>query len=112
MNIQVHTWIYGTYYTGLASDDRIIEAAKKTLDIHGKGTYEWVDGKRYDGEWKDDKQHGKWFVCKRIFIFVTLILKIYFNIFKPDWYEDDYSGKWLALIFHDLIRLSLLLQFF
>ena len=52
MNIQVQTWIYGTYYTGLASDDWIIEAAKKTLDIHGKGTYEWADGRRYDGEWK------------------------------------------------------------
>ncbi len=26
---------------------------------HGKGTYIWADGGRYEGEWQDDMKHGK-----------------------------------------------------
>ena len=25
---------------------------------HGKGKYKWANGKVYDGMWKDGKQHG------------------------------------------------------
>ncbi|MBP7512511.1 MAG: hypothetical protein KA981_11295 [Bacteroidia bacterium] len=23
------------------------------------GTYKWIDGRKYIGEWKNDKRHGK-----------------------------------------------------
>ena len=26
---------------------------------HGKGTFTWPDGAKYSGEWKDDKRNGK-----------------------------------------------------
>ena len=26
--------------------------------FHGKGTYNWPDGRHYKGEWKDGKMHG------------------------------------------------------
>lgn len=27
--------------------------------MHGQGTYIYGDGDKYEGEWKDDKRHGK-----------------------------------------------------
>lgn len=27
--------------------------------MHGTGVYFYADGDKYDGEWKDDKRHGK-----------------------------------------------------
>ena len=27
--------------------------------FHGKGTYTWANGDKYDGQWKDDKMHGE-----------------------------------------------------
>ena len=26
--------------------------------MHGKGTISWADGRKYEGEYKDDKKHG------------------------------------------------------
>ena len=26
---------------------------------HGRGKYTWANGRSYDGEWKDGKQHGE-----------------------------------------------------
>ena len=26
---------------------------------HGRGTYLWVNGDKYDGEWKNDNRHGR-----------------------------------------------------
>jgi len=28
-------------------------------EIQGKGTYIWSDGKKYDGEWLNNKMHGQ-----------------------------------------------------
>ena len=28
-------------------------------DRLGRGVFKWPDGAVYDGEWKDDKKHGK-----------------------------------------------------
>lgn len=28
------------------------------INKEGKGKFVWADGKTYDGEWKDGKQHG------------------------------------------------------
>ena len=53
---------------------------------HGKGGYKHANGAKYVGDWVNDKQHGKWFVCKRIFIFMTLIFNLNFNYFKFNWY--------------------------
>lgn len=27
--------------------------------MHGKGVFTWLDGRRYEGEYYDDKKHGK-----------------------------------------------------
>jgi hypothetical protein len=27
--------------------------------MHGHGTYYYADGDKYEGEWKEDKRHGK-----------------------------------------------------
>ncbi len=27
--------------------------------IHGRGTYIWADGQRYDGDWANDRRHGQ-----------------------------------------------------
>ena len=26
--------------------------------MHGKGIYSWPDGRKYDGDYKEDKKHG------------------------------------------------------
>ena len=26
--------------------------------MHGQGVYSWADGRKYEGEYKDDKKHG------------------------------------------------------
>lgn len=26
--------------------------------MHGKGIYTWIDGRRYEGEYYNDKKHG------------------------------------------------------
>jgi len=26
--------------------------------MHGRGTYTWKDGRKYDGEYIDDRKHG------------------------------------------------------
>ncbi len=26
--------------------------------MHGKGVYEWKDGRKYEGEYQNDKKHG------------------------------------------------------
>ena len=28
-------------------------------ESHGQGIYEWADGNRYEGQWKDDNMHGQ-----------------------------------------------------
>jgi hypothetical protein len=33
--------------------------------MHGPGTYGYADGDKYEGEWKDDKRHGKGTVTYR-----------------------------------------------
>ena len=40
----------------------------------GRGVYTHKDGATYDGEWKDDLQHGAQLVLKLIFIFDFWIL--------------------------------------
>jgi len=27
--------------------------------MHGKGVFTWLDGRKYEGEYYDDKKHGK-----------------------------------------------------
>ena len=27
--------------------------------MHGRGTYTYADGDQYEGDWKDDRRHGK-----------------------------------------------------
>lgn len=27
--------------------------------MHGKGVFSWLDGRRYEGEYENDKKHGK-----------------------------------------------------
>ena len=69
MNIQVHTWIYGTLETmsGMMADD--MKENILMINKEGTGIFFWPDGRIYEGEWKDDKQHWHNIVCKRIFIF-------------------------------------------
>lgn len=31
-------------------------------EISGYGLYKWSDGKRYEGEWHNNKMHGKGFL--------------------------------------------------
>ena len=26
--------------------------------MHGQGVYSWADGRKYEGDYKDDKKHG------------------------------------------------------
>ena len=33
--------------------------------MHGTGTYYYANGDKYEGEWKDDKRHGKGTVMYR-----------------------------------------------
>ena len=35
------------------------QVKKGTVDRHGYGTQSWPDGAKYEGYWKDGKQHGK-----------------------------------------------------
>ena len=56
--------------------------------MDGEGVFTWSDGRRFKGEWKDDKQHRHNIVCKRIFIFIILKLNKIFNIIKSDWYTE------------------------
>ena len=59
----VFHWSDGSKYTGDWQNNKMM----------GTGELTWHDGKWYIGEFINDKRNGKWFVCKRIFIFVTLI---------------------------------------
>jgi hypothetical protein len=31
----------------------------KISNMKGMGVYSWADGRKYEGEWKNGKQHGK-----------------------------------------------------
>ena len=56
--------------------------------MHGRGIFYWPDKRRYEGEWKDDKQHWHNIVCKRIFIFIILKLNKIFNTIKSSWLKE------------------------
>jgi len=51
--------------------------------MHGKGVFNWPDGKKYDGEYLQDKKHGygifSWYI-------------ISFLICRPD--GKIYKGMW------------------
>ena len=126
MNIQVHTWIYGTlesmsgmmaeyttdngriirckvegYLIGLIylfGDPEIVFhgnfsfdyekiAIAKSLLAPRKSPWKAISGsskrykRRYEGEWKDDKQHWHNIVCKQMFILSLLIFHF--------WYESS-----------------------
>ena len=40
-------------------DGRKYEGEYKDDKKDGEGVYTWPDGKKYDGGWKDSKQHGE-----------------------------------------------------
>ena len=40
-------------------DGRKYEGEYKDDKKDGEGIYTWPDGKKYDGGWKDSKQHGE-----------------------------------------------------
>ena len=40
-------------------DGRKYDGEYKDDKKDGQGTYTWPDGKRYEGGWKDSKQHGE-----------------------------------------------------
>ena len=41
------------------SDGDIYDGEWKDDKQHGKGTFKWPHGDMYEGEWKNDKAHGK-----------------------------------------------------
>ena len=47
---------FGTYEW---ADGRRYEGQYEFDKKHGYGAYYWPDGKCYDGQWKDGKQHGE-----------------------------------------------------
>ena len=48
--------------------------------FHGHGVYTWVDGGKYDGNWKNGRKYG--------------IFKIYFNgLFQYEYYINDITNK-------------------
>lgn len=51
--------------------------------IKGYGVYSWADGRRYEGEWKNGKQHGK---GKYILLDGTI---------KTGIWEDGKRAKWV-----------------
>lgn len=40
-------------------DGRKYDGDYKEDKKHGVGTYTWTDGKRYIGEWRNNKRHGR-----------------------------------------------------
>jgi len=68
----------------------------------GHGTCVYPDGKRYDGEWKDDKRNGlgvlTWPIVIRIkrkffgFGTPTQHLEVNFSYYEGDWQDDQRSG--------------------
>ena len=66
----------------------------------GHGTCIYSDGKRYDGEWKDDKRNGlgvlTWPIVIRIkhklFGPPTQQLEVNFSYYEGDWQDDQRSG--------------------
>lgn len=41
---------------GLMADST--EVIGRMINKNGNGTFQWADGKKYQGEWVDGKQHG------------------------------------------------------
>lgn len=47
---------YGVFYW---PDGRIYEGDYLNDKKHGKGLFKWSDGREYNGYWKNGKQHGE-----------------------------------------------------
>ena len=62
----LNLWDFGVYEW---NDGRRYEGEWRDNKMDGEGVFTWSHGRRYEGEWKDDKQHWHNIVCKRMFIF-------------------------------------------
>lgn len=85
-------WNNGTWYKGEVDD-----VSKATPSRNGHGSCIYPDGKRYDGEWKDDKRNGLGVLTWDIRIGRRFLgsggpcLKN-FNYYEGDWQDDERSG--------------------
>lgn len=67
-------------------DGRKYEGEYMNDKKHGEGVYVWADGRRYEGEWAFGKQHGK---GKYILTDGTVKIGLWQNGRRVRWLEDE-----------------------
>ena len=77
MEIDWFIWSDGSIFTGTFYYNK----------IDGRGIYQWNDGRRNEGYWKDNKMNGSILVCKLIlFRLINISISI-----KINWFDKSSS---------------------